>query len=358
MNTDTGLAGPSCTARVCHTLRYFRTYLAGWLLALVCVALYLGITLLTSVPDYPNEARGEQVICGGARARHDPGCNAVGYWDRLVLQPQHMYRNPTFRNLYECRTPPESAQPTWCTMPFEAEGVVSSILSCVSVVFGTFTGQVLLAMQASGASMSDKLWQWVPLSILCAALGLLLHFVPVHDPRPFGGCRGLVCLNKNLWSLSCKCTEQLCFQLPTCSKWLLRRHATDGWHGGRAVLLLAPDARLAPPAGADRNPRRSPHDVARGERIALAVLHCRRAVALDGVGPPRPLADGSGLAGLRRLTDAPLRSCRGNAIFFFVAHETYRPILISVYNGPLDQNLFAAHERLFARAQPTRRSFG
>ena len=42
-------------------------------------------------------------------------------------------------------------------------------------------------MQASGASMSDKLWQWVPLSILCAALGLLLHFVPVHDPRPFGG---------------------------------------------------------------------------------------------------------------------------------------------------------------------------
>ena len=120
------------------------------------LALYLGITLLTSVPDYPNEARGEQVICGGARARHDPGCNAVGYWDRLILTPQHMYRNPTFRNLHECRTPPESAQPTWCTMPFEAEGVVSSILSCVSVVFGTFTGQVLLAMQVITIS-----WPWV-----------------------------------------------------------------------------------------------------------------------------------------------------------------------------------------------------
>ena len=64
-------------------------------------------------------------------------------------------------------------------------------------------------MQASGASMSDKLWQWVPLSILCAAVGLLLHFVPVHDPRPFGGCRGLVCLNKNLWSLSCKCSSSV-----------------------------------------------------------------------------------------------------------------------------------------------------
>ena len=294
MNTDTGLAGPSCTARVCHSLRYFRTYLAGWLLTLVCVALYLGFTLLTSVPDYPNEARGEQVICGGARARHDPGCNAVGYWDRLILQPQHMYHNPTFRNLHECQTPPESAQPTWCTMPFEAEGVVSSILSCVSVVFGTFTGQVLLALQASGASMSDKLWQWVPLSLLCAALGLLLHFVPVHDPRPFGGCRGLVCLNKNLWSLSCKCSSSVSDCLR--SKWLLRRHATDGWHGGRAVLLLAPDARLAPAAGADGNTQRSAHDVARGERLALAVLRGRLAVALDGVGRDR-LGTSQGLLG-------------------------------------------------------------
>ena len=46
----------------------------------------------------------------------------------------------------------------------------------------------------------------------------------------------------------------------------------------------------------------------------------------------------------------PFKWMGGNAIFFFVAHELYERVLIMIYNGSLDANLFVAHERLFARA--------
>ena len=155
---------------------------------------------------------------------------------------------------------------------------------------------VLLAMQASAASPADKLWQWLPLSFTGIGLGLLFHFTDV------------IPLNKNLWSIS----------------YLL---LTSGMAEALYAFLHLTTDRPGPKSNADGG--------------------------LEG----RPAAS----AGTPMLSKVlmPFKWMGGNAIFFFVAHELYERVLIMVYNGPLDANLFAAHERLFARTlSPAMRARG
>lgn len=293
MSTETGEPEPSFAAQVCHVFRYLRTYILGWILTAGCIVSYLAFTLLTRVSNYinPNPYPGapgpETVLCGEFRTGLNikPDCNAAGFWDRLILRPQHMFRDPTYRNLAECRVVPLSARPAWCSYPFEAEGIVSTMSSVVTVILGCYFAQILLTMQASGASPAEKMWQWLPMSFVFVALGLLFHFT---DSIP---------LNKNLWSIS--------------------------------YLLLT--AGIA------------------GVLYALLHLTTDRPVPKDDEASGRDDTTSSRTPLLAKIL-MPFKWMGGNAIFFFVAHELYERILIIVYNGALDQNLFAAHERLFARA--------
>ena len=295
MSTDTGESEPSSCAQCCHVFRYFRTYVLGWFLAAGCIVAYLAFTLLTRIRNYlnPNPYPGAPgpvlVLCGNFRTSLNirPDCNAAGFWDRFILRPEHMYREPEYRNLDECLVSPESARPPWCSFPFEPEGIVSTISAVVTVILGCYCGQVLLAMQASGASPAEKMWQWLPLSFVCIGVGLLFHFT---DAIP---------LNKNLWSISYLLT-------------------TSGIAGVLYAFLHLTTDRYQPKQIVDGG---------LGERQAPSA----RAPAL-----------------LKVLM--PFKWMGGNAIFFFVAHEVYERVLIMVYNGRLDRNLFTAHERLFARA--------
>ena len=272
------------------------------------------------------------VLCGNFRTTLNilPGCNAAGFWDRLILRPEHMYTNPTYANLAECQVVPDSARPLWCSYPFEAEGIVSTMSAVVTVIFGCYSAQVLLAMQASGASGVDKLWQWLPLSVVGIAVGLLLHFT------------NLIPMNKNLWSIS----------------YLL---VTTGIAG---ILYAFLHVTLDKPPAPEQQP-------ASWEPSAQGSMQA------PPPGIPVPF--------LSKLV-APFKWMGGNSIFFFVAHEVYERILVMIYNGRLvrnldaslapflipchlchtryiwgafeshlrsnaaqDNNLFVAHERLFAQ---------
>ena len=296
MSTDTGERDePSCITQVCHMFRYFRTYILGWFLAAGCTVAYLAFTLLTRIRNYvnPNPYPGASgpatVLCGNFRTGLNirPDCNAAGFWDRFILRPEHMYTEPEYRNLDECRTTPESARPPWCSYPFEPEGIVSTISAVITVILGCYCGQVLLAMQASNASPAEKLWQWLPLSFVSIAVGLLFHFTDV------------IPLNKNLWSIS--------YLLVT---------------AGIAQVLYA-FLHLT-------TDRSQPTEVVEGRMGELEARTAKTPVLSTFL--------------------MPFKWMGGNAIFFFVAHELYERVLIMIYNGSLDANLFVAHQRLFARA--------
>ena len=73
---------------------------------------------LTPVPDFTLED-GRTVPCGRRLASLAPDCNAVGYYDRLVLRPLHMHREPTFHRLPACAAANGTRvaeAPVWCTM--------------------------------------------------------------------------------------------------------------------------------------------------------------------------------------------------------------------------------------------------
>ena len=83
-----------------------------WLTGLGCVGVYMAFTHLTTVPSYTTPS-GDSVTCG-IRGGLTPNCTAAGYFDRLILQPQHMYSTPTFARLPECLVLDTALRPGWC----------------------------------------------------------------------------------------------------------------------------------------------------------------------------------------------------------------------------------------------------
>jgi len=83
-----------------------------------------------------------------------------------------MYGNPT-------------CKPLGC-VPFDPEGLVSSLGAIATCFFGLYFGYVFLHFN----SHTDRLKQWIPLGILLTALGFILHV------------SNLIPLNTNLYSIS------------------------------------------------------------------------------------------------------------------------------------------------------------
>ncbi|KAL8166362.1 hypothetical protein V2J09_007861 [Rumex salicifolius] len=67
----------------------------------------------------------------GVRGNSDPPCNAIGYFDRIILGINHLYRHPAWRRLKACTAnatytgPILDNAPSWCHAPLEPEGVVN-----------------------------------------------------------------------------------------------------------------------------------------------------------------------------------------------------------------------------------------
>eukprot|EP01052_Picozoa_sp_SAG31_P034856 SAG31_NODE_4128_length_3557_cov_1.191440_5_plen_154_part_00 len=150
MSTATGEAEASCVeifGRPCgHACRIYCRNALVWLVTLGCIGFYVVLTYSTRVPNY-STLSGELVTCG-VRASLAPNCSAAGYYDRLILRPEHMTYSPTFKHLPECKW---TDKPKWCSAQFEPEGVLSTVNGMCSSFFvatrlilivGIFNGEV------------------------------------------------------------------------------------------------------------------------------------------------------------------------------------------------------------------------
>lgn len=108
------------------------------------------------------------------------GCigGAIGYIDRLIISPQHLYQRPRAGAIYDEK------------MPFDPEGPFGCILTVVQVFFGVQCGNTLLIFFRP----LDRLKRLLSWGIATILLGCCLCQFSIND--------GFIPINKNMWSLS------------------------------------------------------------------------------------------------------------------------------------------------------------
>ena len=88
----------------------------------------------------------------------------------------------------KCPRPANASVPDWClgTVPFDPEGLVSSLTAMSGSLMGAHVGHALLAFQKQPARLTGHLAGFGGISV---AIGLLMHFIGLR-------------LNTNLFSIS------------------------------------------------------------------------------------------------------------------------------------------------------------
>ncbi|KAH7434547.1 hypothetical protein KP509_06G022600 [Ceratopteris richardii] len=148
----------------------------------VLIAIYLGLLYGIYVPDWQfelldgNKSQMLEINCN-IRGSMSPGCNAVGYVDRLILGISHLYKRSAYRRTQECSVnsplsgPLPINAPAWCEAPFDPEGLLSTIPAIVTCFIGAHYGHVLLHMKGP----KRQLWHWTASGFILMFLGLLLN---------------------------------------------------------------------------------------------------------------------------------------------------------------------------------------
>ncbi|KAK8754056.1 hypothetical protein OTU49_009163 [Cherax quadricarinatus] len=153
--------------------------LPQWVVHLLILAVHTLITFLLPVPGCPTGYLGP----GGVALLQDntssPECvgGAAGEVDRWLLTSQHIYQNPTAKEVYG-------------SAAFDPEGVLGSLTSIFQVFLGLQAGMVLQAHQ----SHHGRACRWLLWCVLLGAVGAALCNASIND--------GVIPVNKNLWSLS------------------------------------------------------------------------------------------------------------------------------------------------------------
>lgn len=148
-----------------------------WFVMLSLVSLHICLTFLMPVPGCPTGYLGP----GGL---HDNGTyfNCTGgsarYIDILVFGRQHIYQNPTCKNIYGC------------TEPYDPEGLLGCITSIFIVFLGVQCGYTLLTF----SGWQDRCKRWLAWSLMLGIVAGALCGFSKED--------GAIPINKNLWSLS------------------------------------------------------------------------------------------------------------------------------------------------------------
>lgn len=171
---------PDTYGETSSTYTYFYIYIvyaAQWLAFLALTGLYLGLMFGIDVPG-----------CG--RGHITEQCNAAYYLDHKILGNNHMYQTPTYIRSDGCSTcypafcPRVDPKP-YCSRAFDPEGILTSMSAATSALLGLAFGHVLVHERDHW----QRLRHWVPMSLVCAAVGTIIHFAGF----PW---------NKNLWTTS------------------------------------------------------------------------------------------------------------------------------------------------------------
>ncbi|RUS72739.1 hypothetical protein EGW08_019506 [Elysia chlorotica] len=103
---------------------------------------------------------------------------ASGYIDRTFFGSNHIYASPTSQEIYRS------------TLPYDPEGLLGTLNSCVLCFLGLQAGKILF-VYTDWVQRTRRFFIW---SLILGGLGILLCEGSLND--------GWIPINKNLWSLS------------------------------------------------------------------------------------------------------------------------------------------------------------
>jgi heparan-alpha-glucosaminide N-acetyltransferase len=152
-------------------------YPIQWLIVAFLVLVWLLVTFLLPVDGCPTgylgpgglNANGQYFNCTGG---------AAGFIDRIVLGANHIYADPTCKEIYQT------------TIPYDPEGLLGCLTSCVLCYIGVSIGHVIVHYK----EVSKRIWKFLAYAIFYGSISLILTKCSLND--------GWIPINKNLWSLS------------------------------------------------------------------------------------------------------------------------------------------------------------
>uniref|UniRef100_A0A0B6YUR6 Uncharacterized protein n=1 Tax=Arion vulgaris TaxID=1028688 RepID=A0A0B6YUR6_9EUPU len=152
-------------------------YWPQWIIILNFIAIHTSLTFALPVPGCPRGYLGPGGLDQGGIYFNCTGGSA-GYIDRTVFGWFHIYMHPTSMEIYDS------------TVPYDPEGLLGTITSCILCFFGLQAGKIIIIYN-DWIKRSYRFFIW---SIILTGLGVMLCEGSLND--------GWIPINKNLWSLS------------------------------------------------------------------------------------------------------------------------------------------------------------
>ncbi|XP_011410226.1 PREDICTED: heparan-alpha-glucosaminide N-acetyltransferase-like isoform X2 [Amphimedon queenslandica] len=147
-----------------------------WLVIVFLESLWLIITFSLKAPGCPRGYLGPGGRADGGKYSNCTG-GIAGYIDSWILTDNHIYGHPTCKAIYH-------------TGSYDPEGILGSINSIVMCFFGVQAGRILIHHKQFGS----RIVRFVVWGLLMGGLGTILCEATLN--------KGVIPLNKNLWSLS------------------------------------------------------------------------------------------------------------------------------------------------------------
>lgn len=148
-----------------------------WIVATAFVIAHTIIIFCLPVPDCPTGYLGPGGLYDDAAVLSNCTGGATGYIDKQVMTVNHIYSNPTPKEVY-------------LTEPFDPEGILGSMLCIVQVFLGYQAGQIIV----SYSSHIERVIRFIIWSLTTTVIGIILCGASKDE--------GWIPINKNLWSLS------------------------------------------------------------------------------------------------------------------------------------------------------------
>lgn len=147
-----------------------------WIIVIILVAIHTIITFFLPVPGCPKGYLGPGGLYNSSSNINCTG-GAAGYIDRLVFGENHLY-------------PYSTPKPVYQSLPFDSEGILSTLTNALLVYMGVHAGRIILCYQYT----NERIKRWIVWTIVLGLIGGCLCNFSKED--------GLIPINKNLFSLS------------------------------------------------------------------------------------------------------------------------------------------------------------
>nr|XP_002120178.1 heparan-alpha-glucosaminide N-acetyltransferase-like [Ciona intestinalis] len=158
-------------------------YWLQWLIVLAMEALWLFLTFLLPIPGCPTGYLGPGGLDNDGKYINETCVGgAAGYIDRVIFGEAHIYGHPTCKNVY---------YPTYTSdqrVPYDPEGLLGSINSCIIVILGCQAGKIFLYYKHP----LDRAMRWILWCFFLGVISIILCKASANG--------GWIPVNKNLWT--------------------------------------------------------------------------------------------------------------------------------------------------------------